>query len=665
VTEPPTLRVVDPGQPGPDDAALTRAAPHNIAAEQVVLGAFMLSAAALAEVRELLNGSEFYRPAHARIWGAICGLADRGAPHDPLAVGAALGRDLSKAGGAPYLHTLIATVPTAVNAAYYAHMLRDLGYARAVVETGTRLVHRGQGAAETGEIADLRGVVAAEVAPLTAADTRGWGEAAPLSATPSLPPFPIWSLPDWLGDYTASLAEQTQTPPDLAGCLSLAVLAVAAAGKVWVKAPAWVEPTNLYTVVVLPPGNRKSEVYRALTAPIQAAERALIDQAKPFIAEAVIRRRIAEANADKAARTAESAAGSMDPDKKTTALIEASEAKLELDAATIPAEPCLFTDDATIERLTSRLAEQGGRFAVLSPEGEIFSIAAGRYSGTPNFGVLKSGHAGETIRIDRQGRPADHIEHATITLGICTQPGVLTRLGDTPQFRDQGLLGRLLYSVPESLLGYRREDPDPIPDAVQAAYDANTKALVLTLATQTEPVTLPFTNDANTAITRMLADTEPRFRPGADLHHMTDWGGKLIGATVRIAALLHLAQHFRTGGWQHPIDADTFDAARQLGDYFTAHAQAAYDTIGAGPAVNNARALLDWAHRTHTTRFTTRDAMRGLKQRFSRATDLDPALRVLEAHGWIRRLPIPPTSGRGRPAAAAYDVHPDTFGDQP
>lgn len=43
--------------------------------------------------------------------------------------------------------------------------------------------------------------------------------------------------------------------------------------------------------------------------------------------------------------------------------------RMELDGAAIPAEPCLFTDDTTIERLGSRLAEHGGRFAVLSPEG--------------------------------------------------------------------------------------------------------------------------------------------------------------------------------------------------------------------------------------------------------------------------------------------------------
>jgi hypothetical protein len=653
VAKPNPLRVIDGETP---EADLDRTPPHNIGAEQVVLGAAMLSPAALVEVRTLLDGSEFYRPAHLRIWEAITALADRGAPFDPLAVGAELGRDLATTGGALYLHNLIAQVPAATNAGYYACMVRDLAYARRVVEAGDRLIELGYSA--TGDdVTNLRGAVAAEFAAVASADVRGWPEPTPLtSITTGLPSFPLWTFPDWLGEYAASLAEVTQTPPDLAGCLALAVLAVAAGGKVWIQAPAWREPANLFVVVILPPGNRKSEVYRAMCAPIRAAEQTLIAEAEPLIAEAVIARRVAEAHADRTAKTAENAAA-LDPTQRALALAEATEAKLALDAATVPARPRLYSDDATVEVLTSLLCEQGGRMAVLSPEGEIFSIAAGRYSGTPNFAVLKKGHAGEEMRVDRMGRDSEHIDAATVTLGICTQPGVLAELGDTPQFRDQGLLGRLLYALPDSLLGRRKNRPDPMPADQEAAYRTSMKALVLSLARLTEPTTLTFTPDAQEAITQLLADTEPRFRPDGDLAHMTDWGGKLVGATVRIAGLLHLAKHLRDG-WNRPITADTFADATDIGAYFTAHAKAAYDAIGADPATADAKALLDWARNTGRTRFAARDAQPPLRTRFKKVTDLDPALRVLETHGWIRRLPTPPRTGRGRPAAPTYEVHP-------
>jgi len=631
--------------------------PSNVLAEQVVLGAAMLSPAALADARAVLDGSEFYRPAHQVIWQAIADLADRGDPHDPLSVGARLGNGgLAKAGGAPYLHTLIAAVPSAANGSYYAHIVRDLAYARGVIEASARLSAAAWQA--SGDGADtLRAKVAAEAAALADADRRGWPDPVPLSAAPEVPPFPLWALPEWLGEYAACLAEVTQTPADLAGCLALAVLGVAAAGKVWVDAGAWTEPTCLYVVVVLPPGNRKSEVFRAMTAPLRAVERTMIEAARPRIAEALIRRRLAEAEADTTARAAEQAAAGLDGDKKTAALIDATQARLELDTTGIPAEPCLFADDTTIERLGSRLAEQGGRFAVLSPEGEIFSIAAGRYSGTPNLGILKSAHAGEPIRIDRMGRPPEHIDAATLTLGICTQPGVLDRLGDTPEFREQGLLARLLYSVPESRLGYRNPRPDPMPPAVRDLYNATVTALTLSLDALSEPRALTFAPDAAEAVTGLLGAVEPRFRPGADLGHMTDWGGKLTGATVRIAGLLHLAEHARDG-WDRPITVASLEAATQIGDYYTCHAKAAYDTIGADPATASARAVLQWLTTTHAAQVTIRDLMRGMRDRFPKATDLSVPLQILESRGWIRQRPGHSPQGRGRPAAAVWDVHP-------
>ncbi len=652
------LRPVDSEPDSPSDLVeFIRPLPHSIEAEQHVLGAVMLSPLVLPEVRTLLDGSEFYRPGHRMIWDAIVALADRGAPFEPVAVASAVdAKELAKIGGAPYLHTLISQVPSATNAAYYAQLVRKLAYARRVIETGTRLMQLGYSTNGDTE-SDFRGAVAAEVAALTVADAQGWPAPAPLSATRELPTFPVWVFPDWLGEYTARLSEVSQTPPDMAGCLALAVLGVAAGGKVWVQGPAWTEPTNLFTLVVLPPGNRKSEVFKHMTAPIRAAEAMLVEQAKPVIAEAAIARRVAEAHAEKTEKAAASAA---DPVEQAAARDEAAAARLALEETTIPAEPCLFSDDATVERLTSHLFEQGGRFAILSPEGEIFSIAAGRYSGAPNFAVLKAGHAGEEMRIDRVGRPSERIPAATITLGICTQPGVLARLGETPQFMEQGLLGRLLYSLPKSLLGYRDPNPEPIPQHFTDAYQANVTSLILSLHALREPATLRFAPDAEAAVHALLAETEPRFRPGGDFAHMTDWGGKYVGAVLRIAALLHLAEHVRDG-WDRPISLATFQNARQIGEYFTVHAQAAYDAIGADPAVADARALLEWIERTGTTQFSARDVLSSLR-RFKKVADLDPGLRVLESHGWIRRVPTAPKTGRGRKAGPVYETHPDATG---
>ena len=99
--------------------------PHDIDAERAVLGA-LLSGAGLADVRQLVSGS-FYRPAHQLIFEAITSLSLDGKPADPVAVGDELRRrgQLTRMGGAPYLHTCIAAVPTIANAGYYARIISE------------------------------------------------------------------------------------------------------------------------------------------------------------------------------------------------------------------------------------------------------------------------------------------------------------------------------------------------------------------------------------------------------------------------------------------------------------------------------------------------------------------------------------------------------------
>ncbi|MEU6720193.1 DUF3987 domain-containing protein [Nonomuraea sp. NPDC046802] len=649
------LRIVS----APDtDLDFTREPPHDIEAEQAVLGAVMLAPHLLNELRSLVDENIFYRPVHGQIWETITALADRGAAYDAIAVSGPLRKTLRALGDASYLHTLMAAVTTTANAPCHVRRLRELAYARSVIETGSRLMQLGHNVQELDIDDDLRVRVSAACAVITTPDVRGWPDPMPLSAAGELPTFPLWVFPGWLSDYCGALAEVTQTPSDLSGSLALAVLSVAAAGRVWVQAPTWTEPTNVYTVVALPPGSRKSEVYAHMTAPIRTAELQLAERAKPAIIEAQLARRIAEAEAE---RTAAKAAAVTDPLKYADALAEASAAALELEKTIVPAKPALFTNDSSPEKLASLMAAQGGRFAVLGPEGKIFSILAGRYSKTPDLQAFLSGHAGEEMRIDRIGRDSERIEAATLTLGVCVQPGVLARLGDTPEFREQGLLGRILYSLPDPMLGSRKASPAPIPIPVQQTYSDNMTGLVLSLHGTAERVRprhmLTFTPEAREAIIQLLDQTEPRFCFGGDLHHMTDWGGKLVGATVRIAALLHLATHHNDGRSQ-PITAGIFAAACQIIEYYTGHAKAAYDAIGADPVVADARALLEWASRTATSRFTARNVLTGFR-RFKTLASLEPALRLLEAHGWLRRLPVPTPGARGgRPAAPAYELHP-------
>ncbi|MFG2038710.1 replicative DNA helicase [Dactylosporangium sp. NPDC048998] len=139
-----------------------RTPPQDIAAEQSVLGGMLLSKDAVADVVEILKTNDFYKPAHSTIFDAILDLYGRGEPADAVTVAATLADsgNIAKIGGAPYLHTLMTTVPTAANASYYARIVAERAVLRRVIEAGTRIVQLGygsggQGGRDVDDVVDL------------------------------------------------------------------------------------------------------------------------------------------------------------------------------------------------------------------------------------------------------------------------------------------------------------------------------------------------------------------------------------------------------------------------------------------------------------------------------------------------------------------------------
>ena len=142
---------------GPADGGFDRQPPQDLTAEQSVLGGMMLSKDAIADVVEVLRPGDFYRPAHQLVYDCVLDLYSRGEPADAVTVAAELERrgELRRVGGAPYLHTLIATVPTAANASYYAEIVAEKATLRRLVEAGTRIVQMGYSGAEGADINEI------------------------------------------------------------------------------------------------------------------------------------------------------------------------------------------------------------------------------------------------------------------------------------------------------------------------------------------------------------------------------------------------------------------------------------------------------------------------------------------------------------------------------
>lgn len=113
--------------------------PCDLAAEMAALGAAIQSPEALAAVVDVCAPDRFYRPNHEKILAAALTLYGKGEPVDPVSVAAELGRrgELLTVGGAPYLHTLMESVPTAANVGYYAEIVADKAILRDLADAGT------------------------------------------------------------------------------------------------------------------------------------------------------------------------------------------------------------------------------------------------------------------------------------------------------------------------------------------------------------------------------------------------------------------------------------------------------------------------------------------------------------------------------------------------
>jgi replicative DNA helicase len=515
----------------------------------------------------------------------------------------------------------------------------------------------------------------------TVLDAAGdtWEEPLPLRPVAVLPLFPTSALPDWLAQFVAAESVATQTPADLAGMLALSAVAALAAGIVRVQIrPGWQEPVNIYTATALPPGARKSAVFADMTRPLVRFDSDEVDRMRAIILEETVSKKIAERARDQA----ETAAGKATADSRDRLAAEAIDAADKAARIIVPAAPRLLADDATPEALSSLLADSPyGRIALMSPEGGLFEMMAGRYQSGPNLDVYLKGHAGDSIRVDRKSRNPEFVERPAVTVGLAVQPEVLRVLEDRPGFRGRGLLARFLYALPVNTVGGRVVGAPAVPREIGEAYRDKMQALARSLRDEAEAarlrrsasaddaaigegevIVLTFDVAADLRLREFETELEPRLHPDSgDLAPVTDWAAKLAGAVARVAALLHLAETV-DGRLSEPVTVATVGKAIEIGRYLIGHAVAAFDLMGnSDPALADARLFLQWIERTGAESFTRRDLFRALTgHRFPKVTALDPGIGLLEAHGYLRRTASPaPGSTGGRPRAPVFEVNPN------
>lgn len=492
-----------------------------------------------------------------------------------------------------------------------------------------------------------------KAAPTWTPTPQPWPEIASFDEL-NLPGFPTHVLPEVLRRWVEAESHATQTPAELAGLLALAVCSATIARRVEVEPrPGWREPVHLFVAVLLEPGNRKSAVFADATRPLRELETELIEARRSEVAREQSDRRQSEA---RLRRLEKLAAAKND----TASAIEACDLAAELAEKTEPALPRLIVDDVTSERLGMILAEQGGRIASMSAEGGVFDLLAGLYSksGIPQFVVYLKGHSGDDLITDRVSRTNVCVERPALTCAYAIQPAVIGGVAKNPAFRGRGLLARFLYAAPVSWIGRREIAPTPVSDELREAYHR----VVRSLATAKGECVLELATDASALLQEWEAEIEMLLSDGGQMETIRDWGAKLAGATVRLAAVLHcIEQHGPVG----PIGRPALAVAINIARFLIPHADAVLNMMEAtGASGADAQYVLRWIERQSRREFTKRDAQQHGKRRFPKADDIDPALAELAQRGYIRLRPVAGT-GPGRPPSPIYEVNPAVFSNSP
>lgn len=472
---------------------------------------------------------------------------------------------------------------------------------------------------------------------------------------PVVPAFPVDDLPEPLRAWVRATAEACQVPADLPGLLALAACAGAVARRVEVVAGrGWVEPINLYVACLLEPANRKSAVFSAAFRPLRLIERELIELAAPEVARLSSARRVKESRMKKAEKKA--------CDKSCPESAElAGNLAAELSNEPVAALPKLLVDDATAEAVEMQLAAQGGRLICAGAEGGLFDVMAGRYSsGVGNLDCFLKGHAGDDLRVDRVIRGSIVVDRCCLTLAYAIQPEVIRGMADRPSFRGRGLIGRFMYSMPETRLGKRLINAAPVSGALADSYSALVRRLAVIENDGERPRFLTMSPRASSCFHAWQIEVEGWLGDSGRLRELRDWGGKLCGLTARLAATLHLIETDLVEPWNVPIGLPVIESAIGIARWSVFHAEAVIGLMtGVGGGLDDAGYVLRWIRESERTEFTRRDVQVHARSRFDGEPEkLDDAIELLTGRGWIRPIATTERPGPGRKPSPRYAVNP-------
>jgi replicative DNA helicase len=485
-----------------------------------------------------------------------------------------------------------------------------------------------------------------------------WPDQPEMPGTDAPSRLPVDILPPALRRQAQSVANAMQVPIDLTILQALGCLSAALAGSIEVEPRAgWLENVGLYIAVILPPASRKSPANAAMIEPVREWEK----ERTAKIAPALMKARDTVALRERAlAMTIKSCA-----DGKASEH-EIDEARRQLTEAetAVPPSGRLLAGDTTPEEIVRLLAAQGERLAMLEPEpGPLQSLA--RYSDAVRLDEIKKAWSAETMLVDRVSRPPLRVERPSLTLCLLIQPGVLESLPDAAAFRHEGVLARFLWGCPDHMLGRRLTGANaPLLDRSASIEYGRVLRRLLDFEPpagqdgRPVPYQMTLDGDALALLHDFEEEVERDLADGGRFEQVRDWAGKMVGQSVRVAALLAMARRAEDGSdLLAPIDWVSMDGGVRLLRELSSHALHTLNRRDDGTA--DLRYLLKRIRGLpQPTIALARRATEGRKSIGGNRDTVMSLLDDLADRGCLRFLQPPLSEGPGRPPSEIIELHP-------
>ena len=382
-------------------------------------------------------------------------------------------------------------------------------------------------------------------------------------------PFPRGVFPPMLEQYLDSAAENVQVDRAMIGAAMLAACALCLQGRCKISYPSGSghsEQLCLYLVIVGSPGERKSSAFAKAVLPVYRWQNARREVYKQELAEYETACKIKEKESEALER--QLGEKKITQEKRQQLGNELTSLKLEQEENQPPISPEILATDTTAEALSNLMERTGETAGIFSDEADFLKILAGLYNrGTAgNLQLPLTAYDGAPFSRLR-GKGTMFLSRPLLSICLYAQPTLYEEIRSNSELQGRGLVGRLLFCVPQSMAGKR-----DVRKCVRIDKDAETAYCDLLggfLDTPQQPEsTIPvilWEPDAAEEMLDYLQKVEDSMDDGNPMEQAKDYASKAGGVVLRIAGVLHMLW---TQDATKPVSVETARRAKELHMYF-------------------------------------------------------------------------------------------------